>query len=492
MSSQMRANKDISWQSNYLFSTITLLAKSLIPLFTYPYLARVLLVDHLGKYNFGFSVARLFFFAIQLGLPYYGAREIAKASHDPIKLKKTQSELFGLSLTTGFIFSILYFLAIVFIPQINQEKELFFALGLMVLLAPLLVNWLLQGLQLFRFIAVRVVIFRIIGLILMFLFIRNVNDYVKYGLIMSFVMVGFFPFNLIKAKRITGHWGLSFNFKRHIKPALLTMPVNIVKIVLFQISSIMLGFLALDADVAFFSIPAQIIMVISSLLVSLSFVMVPTLTKIIAGGNLQEYKKTTKSVMNLSWFLVIPICAGLLMTAKEIIVLFAGVQYAEAALTLQIGAFRLLAIAVSNFIGSQILLCHGEEKKLFISLIFGITLMVILNLFLIPSFGHVGAMIGTVIAEYAFAVVQLILGRKYISIDMILTKPLPRYILLSLLFIPICLLIKTLALSNVLTVLLCIASCMLVYIGALLILKDNVLKEFISRIFNRNRSTISQ
>lgn len=486
MPDQKRAKKTASWQSNYLYSTATLLAKSLIPLITYPYLARVLLVDNLGKYNFGFSVARLFFFVIQLGLPYYGTREIAKVSHDPIKLKQTQSELFGLSLTTGIILSTLYFLAIAFIPQINQEKQLFLSLGLMVLFAPFLVNWLMQGLQLFRFIAIRVVVFRILGLILMFLLIRESGDYAKYGLVMSFVMVGFFPLNIRKAKEMTGHFGLSFKFKKHIKPALLTLPVNIVKIVLFQISSIMLGFLASDADVAFFSIPAQIIMVISSLLISLSYVMVPTLTKIIATGNTQEYKKITKSVMNLSWFLVIPICVGLLMTAKEIIVLFAGVQYAEAALTMQIGAFRLLAIAVSSFAGSQILLCHGEEKKLFISLMFGITLMVLINLFLIPRFGHVGAMIGTVIAEYAFAAIQLILGRKYISKDMILTKPLPRYILISLLFIPICLLIKTLALSNAVITILCIAACALVYFGALLVLKDKVLIEFMNRIFKRN------
>ncbi len=485
MSDQIERKAGSNWQKDYVYSTATLLARTLIPLITYPYLARVLLVDRLGEYNFAFSIAQLFFFVIQLGLPYYGAREIAKVSHDPIQLKETGSEMYGLSLVSGLFFSGLYFAAVAFVPQMHAEKPLFLSLGFMVVLAPFLLNWLFQGLQEFKFMAVRVIIFRILGVVLMFLLIRKPSDYIIYGLITSFVMIGHFPLNLWEARKSINIHAVSFKFTKHIIPSLLTLPVTVVNIVLIQISSIMLGFLSTEADVAYFSIPAQIIMVISSMLISLSYVMVPTLTKILRTGEKQEYAKTARSVMNLSWFLVIPICVGLFMISDEIVVLFAGKQYAAAAVTMKISAFRVIAIAISSFVGSQVLLCHDEEKKLCLSLIVGVIFMVGLNFLLIPKYGHVGAMVGTVIAEYAFTIIQLFLGRKYLSRDMFLTKPLPRYILVSLLFIPICLLIKSLGLSATTVSALSIAACVSVYVGVLLILKDQVLLEFANKIFKR-------
>ena len=487
MSKNEKSKSAASWQKDYIYSTVTLLAKTLIPLITYPYLTRVLLVDNLGKYNFAFSIARLLHFVVQLGLPYYGAREVAKVSHDPIRLKQTTGELFGLSVVTGLVFSALYVLAIFFVPQISAEKALFAGLGFMVLLAPLLLNWLFQGVQEFKFMATRVVIFRIIGVVLMFVFVKKPSDFIIYGVITSFVMVGHFPLNLRETKKIVGGLPISFKFRKHIAPALLTLPVTLVNIVLIQISSIMLGFLSTDADVAFFSVPAQIIMVISSLLISLSYVMVPTLTKILASQDSSEYLKTTKSVMNLSWFLVIPICVGLFMISKEIVVLLAGPQYVAAALSMKIAAFRVIAIAITSFVGSQVLLCNGEEKKLCISLLLGVAIMVALNFALIPKYGHVGAMVGTVIAEYAFAAIQIFMGRKYLRVDMFFTKPLPRYILVSLSFIPICLGIRALGLSVALTSIIAIAACSLVYVCALLMLKDKVLLEFINKIFKKTK-----
>ena len=485
MSKDVRIKTASSWQKDYVFSTITLLANTLIPLIIYPYLTRVLLVENLGKYNFAFSIASLFQLAAQLGLPYYGAREIAKVSHNPIELKKTAGELMGLSFVTGLVFMIIYVLAIVFVPQIHAEKTLFINIGLMVFLAPMVLNWLFQGLQEFKYIALRMVVFRTLGVVLMFVFVRDAGDYAIYGLIIAFVMAGHFPFNLAKTKKAIGSLPLSFKFKKHIAPALLTLPVTVVNIVLIQVSSIMLGFLSTDADVAFFSIPAQIIMVISSLLISLSYVMVPTLTKLLISQDKKEYLKTTKSVMNLSWFLVIPICAGLFMISKDVVVLFAGQQYAAAALTMKIAAFRVIAIAISSFVGSQVLLCNGEEKKLCLSLVLGVLVMVALNLILIPRYGHVGAMIGTVAAEYALAAIQIMLAKKYLSIDMFLTKPLLRYVLIVLLFIPICWGIEVLDLSAALTSVYAIGACALVYFGALFALKDKILLEVINKIFKR-------
>jgi O-antigen/teichoic acid export membrane protein len=478
-----------SWQKNFLYSLITLVVNALVPLISYPYLTRTLGPENLGKFNFAYAIAHVFFFLVQLGLPYYGAREIAKVADDEAKLKTKKSELFGLSLISGFFFSAVYILLIIFIPRINQDKELFVNIGFIVFLAPFMLNWLFQGLEDFKYIASRNISFRVVGLILMFLIIKDTSDYTVYGLIMAFIILGHFLINIIYANKRPKFSFKNIDIKKHIKPSLLTLPATLVAIVLIQVGSIMLGFLGTNRDVAFFSIPAQIVMILTAIMTALSFVMVPRLTVLLKQGG-DQHKKTASEVMSLSWLLVFPMCIGLIMISDELIFVFAGDAFSPAAASLKIGALRVVAIAISGFAGAQVLVANGEEKKLFTSLIAGITFMIAIDFMLIPALGHVGAMIGAVCAEFLMGGLQLYLGRKYFSLDMFLNFSMLKYILAALTFIPICLLIKSFEFSIIITLMSCVLACIITYIVVLIILKDKLIKKYLTKGFKRGKENL--
>lgn len=481
--------KKRSWQKNFLYSVIMLMVNSIVPLITYPYLTRVLQPENLGRYNFAYAIAQVFFLSVQFGLPYYGAREIAKVRDNEELLKIRSTELFSLTLLSGLFFSTVYILGIVFIPKLNQDKELFLYIGIIVFLAPLLFNWFFQGLENFKYIALRNISFRVIGLVLMFLFVKDEAHYTKYGLIMAFVLIGHFILNIFRVRGYTKFSFRGINIKQHFKPAMFSLPVLLVSIALIQIGNIMVGFLSTNTDVAFYAIPAQIVMILAGIMTALAYVMVPRLT-ILLKKSKEEYQAAAKSVMRFSWLLVFPMCVGLIMMSEELIEVFAGASFSPSADSLRVGAIRIVAMAISGFAGAQVLITNGEEKKLCISLLVGVVFMIALDFLLVPFYGHVGAMIAVVAAEFMMGGLQIVLGKKYFSVDMFLSKAMVKYLLFSLLFIPLCILIKSFEMNSYITLLICILLCSISYIGLLLISKDSILKEYLDKIFKR-KSEIS-
>jgi O-antigen/teichoic acid export membrane protein len=65
-------------QKNIFYNVLLAISQVLFPLITFPYLARVLGPDNIGKLNFADSIAKYFILLAALGIPIYGIREVAK------------------------------------------------------------------------------------------------------------------------------------------------------------------------------------------------------------------------------------------------------------------------------------------------------------------------------------------------------------------------------------------------------------------------------
>ena len=65
-------------KKNAFLTTIRTVIAMIIPLITFPYIARVLSVDEIGQYNFSNSVASYFLLVAGLGISTYAIREGAK------------------------------------------------------------------------------------------------------------------------------------------------------------------------------------------------------------------------------------------------------------------------------------------------------------------------------------------------------------------------------------------------------------------------------
>ena len=74
----------------------------------------------------------------------------------------------------------------------------------------------------------------------------------------------------------------------------------------------------------------------------------------------------------------------------------------------------LLISGFSNIIGNQVLLPHAMDNCFTKAVSVGALIDVVLNIFLIPAFGFVGAAIATLIAEISQALIQTFYARRYL------------------------------------------------------------------------------
>ena len=95
------------------------------------------------------------------------------------------------------------------------------------------------------------------------------------------------------------------------------------------------------------------------------------------------------------------------------IYLLSGKAFEASILPMQLIMPTLVLIGLTNIMGIQILVPTGREKQVLFSEIVGAVVNVVVNSLLIPQMGAAGAAIGTVLAELAVLVVQIVaLGRE--------------------------------------------------------------------------------
>lgn len=71
---------------------------------------------------------------------------------------------------------------------------------------------------------------------------------------------------------------------------------------------------------------------------------------------------------------------------------------------------------VGNVVRTQYLIPRSRDKEYTLSLISGSVVNVLINLFLIPKYGSIGAVVGTLIAEFVMTFIQIYVVRKELSI----------------------------------------------------------------------------
>ena len=149
-------------------------------------------------------------------------------------------------------------------------------------------------------------------------------------------------------------------------------------------------------------------------------------------------------------------------------------------------------MGTTNVIGTQYLLPTKKQKEYTLSILAGVVVNFVLNIILIKLWNSIGASIATVASELVVLIVQLYMVRNELNIKDIF-KGARNYLLSSLIMFAVCMLIKHFINVGIISIVVQVAIGGAVYIGMLLILKDeNVfmfidkIKEKINGILNRN------
>ncbi len=398
---------------NFIMNVILTASTIIFPLITFPYVSRVLLPDGVGRVNFATSFVTYFSMIAMLGVPTYGIRAIARVRDDKEELSRTVQELFIINMVVCAMCYVVYFILVFNIPRLRSDFTLFAIVSFMILFNVIGCEWMYRGLEQYSFITIRSIIFKVIGVILMFLFVKNQDNYVIYGGITVLSGVGSNIINFICLGRYitirpVGH----YNFRRHWKPIAIFFMMSIATTIYTNLDTVMLGFMKDDTEVGFYTAAVRVKGILVSLVTSLSAVLLPRVSYFMEKGVKEEFYRYGKKALNFVFLAALPITVYFILYAQESIQVLSGDAFAPAVIPMQIIMPTVLLIGLTNVMGIQILVPMDREKLVCYSVIAGAVTDCVINLIAIPRLGSSGASIGTLIAETVVLLFQLFYLRK--------------------------------------------------------------------------------
>lgn len=214
---------------------------------------------------------------------------------------------------------------------------------------------------------------------------------------------------------------------------------------------------------------------------SLSVVIMPRTSNLIAEGKMDEFEALIQKSYDFVLALAIPLTVGLIFTSPSAVLLLSGDGFSPAILTSQIVAFNILMVGLSGVMGIQVLYPLGKINIVILCTFIGAIINVLLNILLIPFYGHNGTAVAYMLAEVTVTISMFFIGREYIPIRF-LKKQYGHYIWGSIIM-GICLyLLSLLELNNIATLITMVIVGIVIYISILLILKDSIIMMMIKLI----------
>ena len=355
--------KEKSLMGNAFLSGGQKLLSIIFPLITFPYISRILLVEDVGKINFVTSIISYFLLIAGLGINNYAIREGAKIREDKEKLNKFASEMYSINIFTTIITYILLIIVSVVAKDLKEYYNLLLIHSISILGTTIGVNWIYSIYEDYLYITLRTLVIQLISLILMFILVKEPNDYIIYTMITVFANVGGNIFNFVHSKKyVTLKLTLKTNIKKHIKPILIIFASSIAVTIYVNSDMTMLGIFCDDYNVGLYSRSVRIYTIVKQMIAAMVVVMLPRLSNEILNNKKEDYEKHVRDVFLNIIMLALPIGIGLFCTADNIMLIIAGEKYVEAVNALSVLGISSIFAVMSSFTTYCVLLPLKLEK----------------------------------------------------------------------------------------------------------------------------------
>lgn len=463
------SNKSISARFNYIYSTSYSILNMILPLMTAPYISRVMGAEKLGLYSYSHSIANYFMLFAMLGINNFGSRKIAKVRNDQDELNKTFSNVYCMQLISATLMIILYALYIIFF--VDDETLIYLIQGIFVIGVLVNVNWYFWGLEQFKVTVTRNLIIKGITFASIFILIKSPEDIWKYAAIMAVGSAGsegILFFILRKYVKIV---------KPHIKIVVKMFKPNIILFIpILAVSvyrtmdKIMLKQFTDYAQVGFYTNSEKIITLGLSFITALGQVMMPKMTNILSRGDKATFYRLFEKSFKFSTAVSCAIAFGTLSIAVDFVPFFFGPGYEPCIIILSFLAPNLILLAWGNVLKTQLLIPLEKDTIYIKAVCFGAAINFVMNILLIPRIGAVGAVLGTLTAEFIGNLVILHNVKEEINILALLKSGIPYLIIGGIMTFTVYFLRSILANMNALFIIVSsVAVGGIVYVGLLLL-----------------------
>jgi O-antigen/teichoic acid export membrane protein len=409
----------MSVKNSVFYNVLLAISQVFFPLITFPYLARTLGPEHVGVLNFAESIAKYFVMLAALGIPIYGIREIAKVQNELKARTKIFAEIFTINLICTLGLSFLFLGAVFFIPQLNNEKVLFYWTIAYFFFQVFYLEWFFNGMNQFKFIAIRQFVIRFFFIIFVFVLIKSQFDYVNYmrmqfGLSVLLAIINFN--NLSKHISLNKETFSNLDLRKHIKPLLYIFLTIFSISIYFSLDTILLGFLANNESVGYYSTALKLNKLIIAVFGAVTVAIFPSLINLYHSQQIEKFRELIRQVFFVLVSLSIPAIVIFISCAKEIVHVLFSQNFDRSILPLQITAPLILIVSLSSIFGFQVLSALAKDRQILYSAIIGMSVSVVLSILLVPSLMEVGEAITILVTELSVSVSFIYFTKKYFKV----------------------------------------------------------------------------
>lgn len=403
--------KNNSLKINFIFNVALSLTSLIFPLITFPYVSRILQPAGLGKVSFATSVVSYFSIFAQLGIPTYGIRACSKVKDSTEKLSKIVLEILLINLVTVCISYAALAISLACVDKFFDYRTLIAIVSCSILLNAIGVEWLYKALEQYSYITIRSIIFKIVAIVLMFLLVKNQDDYNIYGVISIFAASASNILNFINLKKYikikqTTLRGLSL--REHLKPILVFFLMSVATTIYTQLDTVMLGFMKNDTVVGYYNVATKIKSVLCGIVSAFGAVVLPRASYFIEKKMMKEFRDVTNKAVEFITFFSIPICIFFVFNSQESIVFLSGAEYIATKSAMNILMPTVVLIGFTNLFSMQMLIPQGKEKVSLLASISGLLVDAVANYLLIPRYDIVGASLATLLAEFIVFLIEFV------------------------------------------------------------------------------------
>lgn len=384
----------------------------IFPIVSFPYAAKILGPEGIGKVQFVLSYTQYFALIAALGIPIYGVRLISQSTHNDKLLNKNLGQLITIHIICCLLISALYIGTIFIFSFFDHDRPIYLLSGLIILLGFTSLDWYFTGIEKFKLIAIRSVVVKMLSLVGLFLFVKVKADFGIYLAISVFSILGNNLFNLYSIRK-----NIKISLKginSHFKPLMYTFGTTLATSMYTLLDTVLLGFFANDKSVGLYSASIKLTKISIPFIISSAIVLMPRISKLFSIGDMESLNIVLNKSFNFIIIVAIPICFVLLILAPQLIYVFSGSQFNEAVLTMRILSPLTLIIGLGYFWGFQILIPAGKEREMLLSVIVGMIINLSLNMLLIPIYKQNGAAVANVVSELAVSITYMYFCLKVI------------------------------------------------------------------------------
>lgn len=468
-------------RQNIIYNAVYQVMKLFIPVFTIPYLSRVLAVEQIGINSYTLSIIQVFIIFSFFGINNYGGREIARTSN----LQDRNKQFWSIWLLQLF-WTFCSFICFIVLNNyfFIAYRNIFFIQSFLILINGFEISWFFIGIEEFKRVVVRNTVIKIISTPLIFILIKDQNDFILY-IILNVIttLIGNLILMISVRKYISK---FSFDFKLlliQMKESFLFFVPQIAILMYTTLDKTILGALSTMNQVSYYEQSQKFVRMAITLVTSAGVVIMPRMTNYIKSKEWDKFEQLFEqsfcSVNLISCYTVTIIMS----VSSSFVIWFFGEEYAVVVQLMRITAVIGIFIPLSTMLWNIILIPLNQEKVAIKSAIYSAVISLSLNLILVSKLGALGAVITLCFVEFFNFAYRMYYTNKYYSLSKYQTVLVKNF----LICIGIVIIVNQLTLTlpaTLLTTVIQGALSTLLFSISFIVFKDKFFISIIKKVFN--------